>query len=148
MRKLYTLAIFCLLLSFSIKATAQQDRIQVIQDQLAKLSASVPGLNDKVHLSVNGVSLQEFVSALAKSNNLSLSVDPKLNVRVVNNFNDVTAINILVFLAKTYNLDVSLTGSIITIGQYIDPGLSYHPVKPIKASYNQADNTLNLELDN
>lgn len=149
MYKRFTLFILSALLCFSLEVNAQQQpRIQVIQSQLEQLSATVPGLNSTVQLSVNGVSIQEFVSALAKSNNLSINIDPKLNIRVVNNFNNVTALDILVFLVKNYNLDISFTGSIITISQYQDPNLNTHPVREIKAKYNLSDNTLSLELEN
>jgi len=149
MYKKLTLFILSTVLCFSLEVSAQQQpRIQVIQSQLEQLSATVPGLNSTVQLSVNGVSIQEFVSALAKSNNLSINIDPKLNIRVVNNFNNVTALDILVFLAKNYNLDISFTGSIITILQYQDPSLNVHPVREIKAKYNASDNTLSLELEN
>lgn len=149
MYKRFTLFILSALLCFSLEVKAQQQaRIQVIQSQLEQLSATVPGLNSAVQLSVNGVSIQEFVSALAKSNNLSINIDPKLNIRVANIFNNVTALDILVFLAKNYNLDLSFTGSIITISQYQDPNSNIHPIKEIKAKYNPSDNTLSLELEN
>jgi type IV pilus assembly protein PilQ len=141
--------IFSFLLFISVPVFAQQpDRIQTIQDKLEQLSATVPGLHDKVQLSVNGVSIQDFLTALSKSNGLSINIDPRLNIKVVNNFNNVTAQNILVFLAKNYNLDMSFTGSIINIAQYQDPNQNFHPVKAIKASYNSSANTLSFELDN
>lgn len=144
----FTLFILSALLCFSLEVSAQQPRIQAIQNQLEQLSATVPGLHGLVQLSVSGVSIQEFVSALAKSNNLSIDIDPKLNIRVANNFNNVTALDILVFLAKNYSLDISFTGPIITLSQYQDPSLNVHPVKEIKAKYNPSDNTLSLELEN
>jgi type IV pilus assembly protein PilQ len=140
--------LICFFLLWSIPVLAQQDRIQTIQDKLEQLSTAVPGLHDKVQLSVNGVSIQDFITALSKSNGLSINIDPKLNIKVANNFNNVTALNILVFLAKNYNLDLSFTGSIINIAPYQDPNQNIHPVKPIKASYNQRDNALSFELDN
>ena len=149
MRPILILTLIISLIYLPFKAEAQQpDRIQAIQNKLEKLAMTVPGLNDQVQLAMSGVSIQEFLTALAKANNLSLSIDPKLNIRVMNNFTDVTAINILVFLAKTYNLDISLTGSIITISPYTDPNLNFHPIKEIKAKYNALDNSLSLELDN
>lgn len=147
MNKKLTLFILNILLCFSVSVSAQQqNRIQLIQNQLDKLAMTVPGLNDIVNSSVNGASIQEFVTTLAKSNNLSINIDPKLNIRIANNFTNVTASNVLVFLAKTYNLDVSFTGSIITLSPYIDPSLNVRTVKEIKVKYNPGDNTLSLEL--
>ncbi|MDT3403743.1 type II secretion system protein GspD [Mucilaginibacter terrae] len=136
--------IFCPLL-----LRAQQDRIELLQQKLEKLSVSVPGLNDAVQLSISGASVQDFLYALSKSNGLSISVDPKLNFKVNNSFNNVTALNILVFLAKQYNLDITPVGSILQVTAYQDPAASKAPsLKPINARYNQLSNTLSLELSN
>ena len=140
--------IFLGLSLFALTSFAQQDRIQVIQDKLEQMSAFVPGLHDKVQLSVSGVSIQDFLAALSKSNSLSINIDPKLNIKVINNFNNVTAQNILVFLTKNYNLDLSFTGSIINVTAYQDPNLNLHPVKQIIASYDRNYNTLSFELTN
>ncbi|MBS7565384.1 general secretion pathway protein GspD [Mucilaginibacter sp. Bleaf8] len=127
----------------------QQDRIQALQQKLEKLAVTVPGLNDGVQLAVTGVSLPDFLNALSKSNGLSLSVDPKLTFKVYNNFNNVTAINILIFLAKQYNLDITPIGSILYITQYQDPAANVPPpVHQVNARYNQLENTLSLELNN
>jgi len=147
MHRKLTPYIFILFLFITANANAQRrDRIQVIQDQLDKLSATVPGLNEVVNSSVNGASIQEFVTALAKSNNLSINIDPKVNGKIANNFTNVTATNVIVFLAKTYNLDVSFTGSIITLSPYTDPSLNIRIAKEIKVKYNSGDNSLSLEL--
>ena len=151
MNQRYTL-LFSMLLLFVLPMTlsAQQtDRIQALQQRLEKVAYNVPGLNDVVQLSVTGAPVQDFLNALGKSNNLSLSIDPKLNFKVYNNFNNVTAINILIFLAKQYNLDISPVGSILYITQYQDPNQFLKPpVKEINAKYSQLDNTLSLELNN
>lgn len=148
MQKKYTLLLFVLLIA--VRCLSQNvDRIGVIEQKLNDLSATVPGLRQTVQLSVNNVSLQEYLSALAKSNGLSINVDPKLNVRVNNNFNNVTAINILLFLAKTYNLDINTVGSILTITPYQDPSLLIRPpLKEISTKYDQLSNSLSLELNN
>jgi type IV pilus assembly protein PilQ len=116
---------------------------------LNALSASVPGLKQTVQFSVNNVLIQDYLSALAKSNNLSINADPKLNFRVNNNLNNVTAINVLLFLAKAYNLDITNVGSILMITPYQDPGLLVRPpVKEITAKYDQLTNSLSFELNN
>ncbi|WP_158829393.1 type II secretion system protein GspD [Mucilaginibacter lacusdianchii] len=127
----------------------QTDRIQVLQQRLEKLAPMVPGLNDAVQLSLTGVSLQDYLTALSKTNGLSISVDPKLNFKVYNNFNNVTAANILLFLAKQYSLEISPVGSILYITAYQETvPVTKTLVKEINARYNQLQNTLSLELDN
>jgi type IV pilus assembly protein PilQ len=145
-RYLYLLLVFLPPLTVLSQTT---DRIQVIQEKLETLSATVPGLKQKVQLSVTGVSLQEYLNALGTANGLSLSVDPKLNFKIYNNFNNITAINILVFLAKEYKLDIAPVGAIIVVRPYEDPNQFIRPpLKEITANYSQLNNTLSLELSN
>lgn len=152
MHKRITLYVFWLLLPVlgCLSASAQQldPRISQVQERLQKLAAVAPGLNEKVQLSVTGVSIQEFLRALAQSNKLNINIDPKLNFKVYNNFTNETAANILLFLVKEYNLDVSFIGSIMTVSPYQDMRPNLIPVKEINARYNDAGGTLSLELNN
>jgi type IV pilus assembly protein PilQ len=149
MYKKYTLILFLLFLWLAPCAVfAQQNRIDAMQKKLDSLSAFVPGLKQNVQLQVNG-SIQQYLSGIASVNNLNISVDPKLNFPVNDNLSGVSATNILVFLAKKYNLDISVTGSIIYITNYEDPArFAKPPVKEINAKYNSSDNTLSLALNN
>ena len=136
------------LASFNLQAQ-ETERIQGIHQKLDNLSARVPGLNQKVQLLVTGVSLREYLNAIARSNNLSISADPSLNFTVSDTFNGVTAANILVLLAQKYNLDLAVVGSIISITANKDPGqFLKSPPKEINASYNKAAGTLSLALQN
>src|ERR1700712_4387441 len=148
-KKLIRIIFILLLFICPLKMLAQQNiRIQAIQRKLDSLSKTVPGLNQKVQLFLNGT-LQQYLMGISSSNGLSISVDPKLSFPVNDNFTDVTATNILVFLAQKYNLDITITGTIIYITPYEDPArFARPPVKEIIASYNHAENTLSLTLDN
>lgn len=139
-----------LLLLVPVSVLAQnQDRIQAIQQKLEVLSAEVPGLEQKVQLSVTGITLQQYLLALSKSANVSISADPQLNFTIFDSLNDVTVENILVFLAKKYNLDINVTGSIIYVGPYQDPNRFAKPAeKEIKVKYTQLNNTLSVDLNN
>jgi len=151
MRKKFTkILYFYLILALPVRAWAQQhDHIQVIQQRLDSLAVTETGLKQSVQLAITGTSIQDYLIALAKTNNLSISVDPKLNFSINDTFNGVPASNILVFLAKKYSLELTVIGSIIYVTPYIDPNQFVKiPVKEIKAKYNAADNTLSLELDN
>lgn len=125
----------------------QTDRIQLLQKELDKLSVRVPGLNDMVQLSISGVSIQDYLNALGRANGLSLNVDPKLNFKINNNFNNVTAANILVFLARQYNLDITPVGAILNITPHQDAVVPVPP-KELGVHYNQLAGTLSLELSN
>jgi len=141
-----------ILLSFLLLSPAllfaQQNRLQLLQSKLDSLSATAPGLKQNVQLQVNG-SIQQYLAGIASIMSLNISVDPKLNFTVNDNMTGVSAANILIFLAKKYSLDISVTGSIIYVTSYEQPAqVVKRPVKEINATYNASINTLSLSLDN
>jgi len=150
MHNRFTRLIFIfLVIGFVNISYGQQSRIATIEKKLDSLSKTVPGLNQKVQLNVIGGTIQQYLSGIASSNGLSISVDPKLNFTISDSYNDITASNILAFLAQKYNLDVSVVGSIIYVTPYQDPAQFIKPApKEIDAKYNAADNTLSLALNN
>jgi len=145
----FTFIIFLSLLLLSPALLfAQQNRFQVIQSKLDSLSATVPGLKQNVQLQING-SIQQYLAGIASINNLNISVDPKLGFSVNDNMNGVSAANILIFLAKKYNLDISVTGAIIYVTSYEQPAQLVKPqLKEINAKYNATTNSLSLSLEN
>lgn len=151
MVKKFTCLLCCFfILTGSLKLYAQQqDRIAIIKQRLDDLAGNVPGLNQKVQLLVTGVPIHEYLNAIARSNNLSISSDPGMNFSISDTFTGVTASNILVLLAQKYNLDITVIGSIINITPYKDPNQFLKPPpKEIGVKYNAANNTLSLSLAN
>jgi len=148
-KKIIRLILILLIFCCPFNLLAQQSRIPVLQKKLDSLSKTVPGLTQKVQLQVVGGSIQQYLSGIASSNGLSISIDPKLNFVINDSFNDVTASNILVFLAQKYNLDINVVGSIIYVTTYQEQiPFVKPPIKEVNAKYNASDNTLSLALDN
>ncbi|MDB5011812.1 MAG: ral secretion pathway protein GspD, partial [Daejeonella sp.] len=129
-------AFILFLLLFSGFASAQNspetERIRLVEERLRALAITVPGLNQPVQLAVSGVSAQEFLRALAQSNQLNINIDPQLDFKIYNNFTKETALNVLLFLSKQYNLDINLTGSIMSITRVAQAPVII-PVKDIVA---------------
>lgn len=126
--------------------TQATERLSRVEERLRNLAITVPGLNEKVKLSMSGASAQEFLRTLAQSNNLNINIDPTLNFKIYNNFTGETALNVLLFLCKEQELDINIIGSIMSVSKNPQPVFTIQP-KEIKASYNQAANTLSLELN-
>lgn len=149
---MYKLKITCFLVLFYLAPGAfSQERFAVIENKLKEISATTPGLNEKVELSVNGVSIQEFIRGLAATNNLNVSVDAGLNAKIYNNFSGVTVSDVLLFLTRKYDLDVTFIGNIMSFTQYnkppdIIPMVKYVP-KTLKIFYDKTSNQLSLDLD-
>lgn len=83
--------------------------------RLRSLEDDIPGLAGKVNISVSGTPIGEFIRAIANSTGLNLSIDPSINFQVINNFNDVKASDVLLFLNQRYGLRISVMGNIIVI---------------------------------
>ncbi|MGY4538130.1 type IV pilus assembly protein PilQ [Mucilaginibacter sp. UYNi724] len=150
MNKLFTrlFAAFMFLL-ITLNAAGQQDHVRTIESSLQQLAATVPGLNQKMQLTLSGISLPQYLSALSRAANLSISCDPQLNFPVNDTFNGVTAKEVLTFLARKYNLDITVIGTILYVTPYHDPALlAGPPVKELRINYTRFDNTLSLELNN
>jgi type IV pilus assembly protein PilQ len=133
-----------------LSANVQEDeaRFTVLQEKLLKLSADVPGLNNKVELSVNGVPLQEFVRALAITNNLNVSVEPSLDTKIYDNFSDVTVTDVFLFLCRRYQLDITFIGNIMVFSKYTPPPPVVQPYSPRLPSitWNAQDQIVDLDL--
>jgi len=123
------------------------ERVRLVQERLNNLAIILPGLNQKVQMNVSGVSIQEFLRALAQANNLNINIDPQLNFKVFNNFTNETALNVLVFLTKEYGLDINLIGTIMSVTKSPEPRIVI-PLREINARYNKQNNSLSLELNN
>lgn len=134
-------------MTFAIAIQAQ-DRFTVMEIKLKELSKNTPGLNDKVELSVNGVTIQNFLQGLANTNNLNVSVDQNLNAKIFNNFSNVTVTDVLLFLCKKYELDITFIGNIMSVSQYIQTSTVKYIPKDLKIIYDQPANTLTLDLMN
>jgi type IV pilus assembly protein PilQ len=127
--------------------TAAQDRFTQLSDQLESAMVDHPGLDESVELSVNGVTIQEFVRALGANHKLNLSVDPKAQGSVVNDFTDARVSDVLLYLCKNYDLDIEFIGTIIALKPYSPPPMVKvpEPPRPMGVSY-AADSAL-LDLD-
>lgn len=127
-----------------------QDRIKKIDNQLSTLVTEMPGLEEKVEMSVSGVSIQEFMRGIADAHKLNISVDPSIEQRVVNNFANATVSDVLVFICKEYDLSINFIGSILSLVKYTPPQpiIVKPPKKELKISYKKASDQLTLDLKN
>ncbi|MBO9702117.1 MAG: secretin and TonB N-terminal domain-containing protein [Sporocytophaga sp.] len=144
------LYVCCFLLLFSGSVWAQQSRYDELEQRLRDLSSVSPGLSETVDFSVSGASIQEFLRGIAESHNLNISVDPVLNIRIYNNFTNEKVYNILLFIAKEYELDIQFVGSIMSFKKYNPPPViqAAAPPKEILVKYNTYNNLLSLDLKN
>ncbi len=126
-----------------------QDRFAILEQKLIEVSKVSPGINEKVDLSVTGVSIQEFIRAVGMSNNLNVTVDPSIDVKISNNFSKVSAMEVFIFLCKSYNLDISFVGPIMSFMKYNAPIVPVKiAVKKVNVNYESTGELLSFDLSN
>lgn len=125
-------------------------RFELLKQKLDRITVESPGLEEPVDLSVSNVPLAEFLRALGKNNKVNISVEPTLEGTVTNNFSNVTVIEVLVFLAKQYDLEYEITGNIIQATAYKlpPPPKKVFIPKPTDITYDSVSNRIGMQLKN
>jgi len=142
--------ILLIVVFFSVAATAQ-DRFTILEEKLIQAKKNSAGLDDKIQMSVNAMSMQDFLQGIAINHNLNVMVDPSIDIKVTNNFKDVTAIDIFMFVCKRYDLDITFIGPIMNFSKFIPPPVVKEVksnTKKIKVSYDSIAGLLSYELNN
>lgn len=145
MRRLNKILILLFVLSLSFHAYAQ-DRIKQIENQLDVMTTDMPGLEEKVEMSVSGVSIQEFMRGIADAHKLNISVDPSIKQNIVNNFANATVSDVLIFICKEYDLSINFIGSIMSVVKYVE--VEKEDKNELNIIYNASTNELSLDLKN
>ncbi len=139
-------SIFFLLMN-SCLLFSQYD-VNKLNKKLDSLSVEIPALNDTIDISVKGVSIQEFLRAIANNTGLNITIDPSLDYSIVNNFTNVVVKDVIVYVAKIYKLEINSIGNILTINKQKEPiketpkKIDHDPV----ITYDTATNNLSVEL--
>lgn len=124
-----------------------QDRFAILEQKLIEIGRISPGINEKVDLSINGATIQEFIRAIGVNNNLNVNVDPSIDIKISNSFSKVSAQEIFLFLCKTYNLDINFVGPIMSFVKY-NPPLQQpkYSIKRINVNYEKTGDLLGFDL--
>ena len=126
---------------------AQATRMDTIKTELERLArTTAPGLNQPVEFSVSNASIQELIRGLAASHNLNITIDPQLNFPVTQHFSNEQVKNVLLYLADEYELDVFITGSIISLKKRVKKPKKPVP-KEIKVQYRNDRLYMDLKRD-
>ncbi len=134
-----------------VVAAQQEDRFAKLANRLEAMAfTDVPGLDETANLAVGNASIQEFIRGIAATHNLNVAIDPTLSLRVSNNFTNVRVRDLLVFLAREYDLDIRITGNIIALSKYVAPPVNKVVPEPKKilVNYNAQRELLTADLRN
>ncbi|MDC8005227.1 general secretion pathway protein GspD [Aureisphaera galaxeae] len=148
MKKILIIILFFVAFTGFAQDPSSSARINSIQNQLELLKVEVPGLEESININITQTTLSNFLLAVSKIHSININVAPDLNsITLVNNFSDVPVADILLFLVKTYDLDIDFTGNILSIKKYVAP-IETPQEKQIKAIYTVSNGNLTLDLKN
>ncbi|WP_452602787.1 type II secretion system protein GspD [Pontimicrobium sp. MEBiC06410] len=136
---------FCIFnLGYSQSETAN------FQEKLEELSKTREGLNDAIRIDLIGLTLYDFITTLAGEHKLNVSVDSELNEMVTGNFFDIPIKEVFLFLVKKYNLEASISNTIIVFNKKKKKIIVEKPkqIKTIDVSFNNQNQFLSVKLKN
>lgn len=145
MRKLLSTCLLLFVLLWSInncKAQKYSENIQHVLDSISEVQ--IPELNADVNISVSKVNVAELLRALANDVNLNLSVPVNSTILVSNNFSNVKAKDVILFLCKEYGFTLEVFGKIIKLHQ---PLLVPEKKEPLNIHFNTNTKLLSYDLN-
>jgi hypothetical protein len=149
MIKKYVVMLICVFTAQVLLAQEYDEaRIQQLETRLASISTEVPGLSEKLDITMQQANLSTFLLAISEVHSVNIDVHPDLQgIQIINNFKDVLVSDVLVYLSKNYNLTIDFTGTILFV-----KGLKEEIVKEgereIPLLYDPSTQTLSVDLQN
>ncbi len=125
-----------------------QTIISDTESMLDDLSEKNPALNEKMHIDISGLSLYDFLNAVAVEHKINISADSDLDTKVQSSFFDIPVKDVFSFAAQKYELDVSLINDIIIFKKKVVKEVVEEPVKEkeIDVDYNVRNKFLSVKL--
>lgn len=144
--KIFKIIFFCLY----INTCFSQTNLEAFTKKIDELAKSKKGLNDNIRIDLSGLTLYDFINALAEEHQLNVSVDSKLNQLVTSNFYDVNIKDVFLFLIKKHDLDVDVINNILIFNKKPEVVIvnKPKPLKRIDVKYNEANSFLSVKLQN
>ena len=144
------ISLILLFIGFSLSIYAQKDnRLNLIQNELELLAIENKSLSELLdaNISLNDVTLSNFLLAVSNVHKVNMNIAPELSqIRIANNFSDVSISNMLLFLCKEYSLTIEFTQNILSIKPFTANDTP--EVYPMVVEYSPIDQTLKLDIEN
>lgn len=144
MKAIYLLITF-VFFSLSLGAQIGDDRFELLAEKMEQFSKQQTNLNKKIDISALGT-IPEIIAAIAQQTKINITVDPQIQDKIVSNFSKVKVQDLLLYLCKQYDLDLSFSGSIISVFRYKAPVLK--PKEKEKAKFNPFNSRISIDLQN
>ena len=144
--RILNILIFCLF--FNVGFT--QTTIETFTEKIDELAKTKKGLNDNARIDLSGLTLYDFINALAEEHELNVSVDANLNQLVTSNFYDVNIKDVFLFLIQKHELEVDVVNNILIFNKKKEKPIveKPKPLKKIDVTYNDNNKFLSIKLKN
>ncbi|EAQ39508.1 general secretion pathway protein D [Dokdonia sp. MED134] len=125
-----------------------EGRIQQLENKLTAISSDIPGLSEKLDITMQQANLSTFLLAISEVHTVNIDVSPDLQgIQIINNFKDVLVSDVLVYLCKNYNLKIDFTGTILYIDR-VKEEKEEETEKEILVSYSPNNQLVSADLQN
>ncbi|MEL7340021.1 MAG: hypothetical protein AAGM67_05995, partial [Bacteroidota bacterium] len=124
-----------------------QDRLATLGSTLDSLSQSLPQLKQEVQLSLEDVSLADYLRALGQAHRLNVYVEETPGVVLSTDFEGESVRNVLLFLCKEFQYSFDLTGSILSFFPYQAPESSPPLRKAPDLTFHEGELRADLQSD-
>lgn len=112
------------------------------EKRLRELVVEMPSLEDTLSMSISEWPLQEFLRGVANYSKLNFEIATDIEYKITANFIKVKVVDVLLYVCRQYDLQVSNLGAIFSISKR--PPLP--PDESREVVYDQQRNTLSLDL--
>lgn len=147
-KKYAVLLFFVCITQLLLAQQYDEGRIQQLENRLTAISTEVPGLSEKLDITMQQAKLSTFLLAISEVHIINIDVSPDLQgIQIINNFKDVLVSDVLVYLCKNYNLKIDFTGTILFVDRHQEE-IVEEKEREIPLSYNPSAQTLSTDLDN
>lgn len=146
-KKIALLWLCVFMIQSSIAQEYDPKRIDQLENKLTAISTDVPGLSEKLNITLQQTNLSTFLLGISEVHGINIDVNPQLqNIQIINNFKDVEVSDALLYICKTYNVTIDFTGSILYITPYQKEVIPEERI--IDITYDPTSQYLSVDLKN
>ena len=145
LKTIYLVLFALLFTSAYASAQLEEERFEKLETEMEDFSKKQENLKQKIDISALGT-VKEIVMAISQQTKINITIDPNINDPMASNFSKVRVQDLLMYLCKQYNLDISFSGSIISLFRYQAPNIQ--PKGREKVKYNPYNSQITVDFRN
>lgn len=147
MRTKYFIILFLFLTLNSFAQTEFKD--ESIKNKLEIAVFEIPGLQNVIDISVEDITVSQFIQTIATKNKINVDVKQTITERISTTFSNIQVSELFLFLCERYNLDLNIENSILSFSARIEGELpEFVPVKELNIVFDPDQFLVSYDLRN